>query len=351
METRNGDHLMVPFQCELCHFRNVYGREPESQNLKDKEFFIFARRASLDYFWSRELPIVRNNLKELMRMKRTEERFGFGCTTLLLGPFPVNDGLGMKAAIAILDRSLDKGSYGPNVQWAIFQKLMSGVTNTSQAGVGGLGDSVGAYERNKIWISTAVSHQFWFSRFIVGIHKRVGEIRRQDEAFAIQFIQEIHLQLELEWNQADDVTHRRRIAELGVWFIVGFCCGMRGEKMLLLEVAGTRNSLNTILGEREFFKIVLSGRTKGNQISGTKFSFPCVNITSGTGLTPGIWMKRLIDIRVKEGDKSGRIFFRGVNPTKLSQYEPDFYMMFYSRYKQTQKPLIIRWKYLMHMES
>lgn len=95
--------------------------------------------------------------------------------------------------------------------------------------------------------------------------------------------------------------------------------------MLLLEVAGTRNSLNTMLGEKEYFKIVLSSRTKGNQISGSKFSFPCVNITSGTGLTPGIWMKRLIDIHISETDKSGRIFFQGVNFTKLSQYEPDFY--------------------------
>ena len=38
LEARNGDHLMVPFQCELCHFRNVYEREPEPHNFKDKEF-------------------------------------------------------------------------------------------------------------------------------------------------------------------------------------------------------------------------------------------------------------------------------------------------------------------------
>ncbi len=76
-------------------------------------------------------------------MKRTEERFGFQCTTPPLGPFMVNSDLGMKAAIAILDRSLDKGAYGPHVQWATFRKLMSGITNTLQASVGGLGNSVG----------------------------------------------------------------------------------------------------------------------------------------------------------------------------------------------------------------
>ena len=115
------------------------------------------------------------------------------------------------------------------------------------------------------------------------------------------------------------------MAELGVWFIVGFCCGMRGEEMLLLELAGTRNSLEGMLEGQGYFKVVLSGRTKGNQISGSKFSFPCVNITSGTGLEPGVWMRRLTDIRSEESDNSGRIFFRGVTPTKLNQYEADFY--------------------------
>ena len=37
--------------------------------------------------------------------------FGFDCTTSPLWPFPVNDDVGMKATVAILDRSLDKGTF------------------------------------------------------------------------------------------------------------------------------------------------------------------------------------------------------------------------------------------------
>ena len=96
---------MVPFQCELCHFRNIYGRDPEDNNYQLKEFFIFACKANLDAFWSRESPTVRNNLKELVQMRKSEESFGFQYTTLPLGLFPVSDDLEMKAAIAILDGS------------------------------------------------------------------------------------------------------------------------------------------------------------------------------------------------------------------------------------------------------
>ncbi len=80
--------------------------------------------------------------------------------------------------------------------------------------------------------------------------------------------------------------------------------------MLLLELAGTRNSLEVMLDEQGYFKVVLSGRTKRNRILGSKFSFPNINVTSWTGLEPGIWMKHLIDIRSEESDNSGRIFSR-----------------------------------------
>jgi hypothetical protein len=53
--------------------------------------------------------------------------------------------------------------------------------------------------------------------------------------------------LEAEWNQATSVAQKKRVnkrvAEMGTWFIGGFCTGLRGEEMLLIEVAGTANSL------------------------------------------------------------------------------------------------------------
>ena len=55
----------------------------------------------------------------------------------------------------------------------------------SQAGVAGLGDSVGAYEQNRMMISGVVAHSFWFSRFMYRLPKRVGENRRQDKPFTI----------------------------------------------------------------------------------------------------------------------------------------------------------------------
>jgi hypothetical protein len=81
-----------------------------------------------------------------------------------MGPFPLSDDFGMKVAMIVLDRSLDPGKYAEYVQWETFRRARSMVTNISQAGASGLTDVIGAYERNRTWISRVPTHSFWFSR-------------------------------------------------------------------------------------------------------------------------------------------------------------------------------------------
>jgi hypothetical protein len=89
-------------------------------------------------------------------------------------PFPLSDKFGMKAAMLVLDGSLDPGKYADYVQWETFRKARSAVTNISQVGVSGLQDVIGAYECNICWISKVPTRTFWFHRIMVGVHKRVG---------------------------------------------------------------------------------------------------------------------------------------------------------------------------------
>lgn len=59
----NGDHLMVSFQCDLCHFRNLNGKDPQR---KSEDFLLLRtiRRASSDAFWLRELDTVEATRKD-----------------------------------------------------------------------------------------------------------------------------------------------------------------------------------------------------------------------------------------------------------------------------------------------
>jgi hypothetical protein len=243
-----------------------------------------------------------------------------------MGPFPVRDDGGMQAAINILDSSMDPGKYAEFVQWETFRKTRSVITNVSQAGVGGLGNSIGAYERKKMWISLVVTHTFWFERFMEGLHRRVGEIKKQDWPLLIEVLQEVEKLLEHEWKKVKTLTSQKRIAELGVWFIVGFCTGIRGEENLIVELAGTANSLKCLDdATMPNFAVMILGITKGNRLSGAKFGIPCVAVTEGTNLKPGKLMKRLVTCIHATGRKTGQLFERKLKPTKLCEYEDDFF--------------------------
>jgi hypothetical protein len=133
---------------------------------------------------------------------KVADRLRMPSITPPMGPFPLEDECGMKAAIAMSDRSLDPGRYADHVQYGTFRKVRSTITNIIQAGVGGLEDSVGAYQRNKIWMTKAATQKCWFSRFLEGLHKSVGEIRMPDKILTIEEVHAIDRTPEREFKHA-----------------------------------------------------------------------------------------------------------------------------------------------------
>jgi hypothetical protein len=166
---------------------------------------------------------------------KVADRLGMPSITPAMGPFPLTDECGMKAVIAMLDRSLDPGRYADHVQYGTFCKVRSTIANIIQAGVGGLEDSIGAYQRNKIWVTKAATQKFWFFRFMEGLHKRVEEIRMPDKILMIEEVHAINWTLEQEFKHAWTRAERKRIREMGTWLIGGVCTGLRGEEMLLID--------------------------------------------------------------------------------------------------------------------
>ena len=329
---RDGDHLITPFQCETCHFRNIQERDPVVGNRKDSYFLEHMRRVSLDAFWGRESSTVKSNLGLVRRAVKTED--SMGCVNRIIpavGPFPLRDAFGMGAAVAVLDKSMDPGRYEDQVQWATFRKMRSMLTNMSQAGIQGLGDAIGASDKNRTWVSQGDTHKFFFVRFSTGIHRRVGEDVRRDEPLTIGQLKEIHRILDKQWTaevrKKSPVRKRlMRIALTGYWFIVGFCTGMRGEEMGLIEFEGTHGSLDCLTNPSEgldpHFESVIAGPTKGNRLSGAKFAIPCVAVTKGSGLQPGVWAMRYCRMLKQAGQKGGYLF-----PDPLGHYEDMFYSM------------------------
>ena len=147
----------------------------------------------------------------------------------------------------------------------ISSRTWSTWTNISQAGVNGLTDSVGAYERNRLWITEVETHSFWFSRFMTGILRRVGVDKRQDEVITIEVLHACDKVLDREWRRCDTLMAKQVVAKMDTWFVAGFCTGLRGEEMLLIEYKGTAKSLEYLRASKHpHFSFAILGRTKGN---------------------------------------------------------------------------------------
>ena len=56
---RNGDHLMgIPFECDLCYFRNLNYQDPDLECSKDRFTLLCVQGAILDACWSRNKHCV-----------------------------------------------------------------------------------------------------------------------------------------------------------------------------------------------------------------------------------------------------------------------------------------------------
>ena len=119
---------MIPFQCDLCHFRNLKGLNPRA-NAEDFLLLKTIRRASLDAFWSREPSTVESNRRQGMKIERVSEELGLSSILPMMGPFPVQDSQGMGIAVCTLKRSLDKGRYQSTLQYESVRKMRSSYSN------------------------------------------------------------------------------------------------------------------------------------------------------------------------------------------------------------------------------
>ena len=84
--------MLTNFQCDLCRFRNIKGRDPTEEINKYERLIISIRRASLDAFWSIEPGTVRDNLTMLSNMgTMSREDLSLGYCFSPLGPYPLKE--------------------------------------------------------------------------------------------------------------------------------------------------------------------------------------------------------------------------------------------------------------------
>ncbi len=127
----------MPFECDLCLFRNVAGRDPDSSN-KCNEFTLTAiRRVLLDVMWTREPDTVASNWSRSKRdFDMVIKHLSIDPCTILpvLGNPKVEDQVGLGVALTTVLASLQPGKNSSTVQFDTIRKTQTWYANAYDTG-------------------------------------------------------------------------------------------------------------------------------------------------------------------------------------------------------------------------
>ena len=243
----------------------------------------------------------------------------------VLGRDDISDRVGMGIAITTLNASLRKGKYTNHLQWDTMRKNPTWYTNAFEAGEEFSSGAIFSNQDKKSYESTAPTASRWFTRFMLGAKRRMGVIRRQDEALTVRQLMGILDIAEEDWQASSCLEEKKDIESVMAFMIIGFCVSLRGEEVPLVVIEGMLTFWEeTKDHEIPHMMITLKGKFKGEN----NLRWHCVPLADHTKskIPTRRWISRLLQRRVlMEGKRSGYLFARKNNgKATLGDYDPLF---------------------------
>jgi hypothetical protein len=302
IQARHGDHLLVPFQCDLCSFRNLTQCNPLRGVPADDLLLCCIRCVNLDAVWGRESATVEATLRGTKQLVRLWGGVGLDTALPSQGPYLVEDSFGMAVAIAMVLKSLEPGRYQEHQQFETIRKLRSTYSNLYMSSVPGAYSlrTVGG-ERAKLFLTASPTQSLWFEQFCTGCLQRMGQEVRQDWAIPLPVMHALMTHLDKEWETTQDADVRELVASIGAYSIVAFCGSFRGPEVFLVDLFGLRKYMQQQPKDVsvECVIVPLLGRFKGE--TGEKYHLTPLAAVTSSGLNVRLWLRRLIFVREVRG--------------------------------------------------
>jgi hypothetical protein len=316
----------VPLESKVlwpkCHFRNIQGRDPQHGNRKDALFERCIRRASLDAFWSLEENTVKGTRSSMRAAIQKAEMIGGDGIFPALGPLPIRDVDGVGAGSIQLLKTLDPGITEPLVQFTTAAKISTSYQRRStalgalwEASVHSKGETVMVREMTKSYVTSNPVKSQWYERFLKGMHKRMGDSVKQDEAISIEQMTALMEVFATDWRKVVGDPRRshaqvREVLFPALFSVLAYCGALRGEEVPLMDLDATKeftaSGLEHTKQELKHGVIALHGRFK-NEIGVKCHLMPVVRRTN-SGLEPTKWIQRMIDWHAETGVDRGPVF-------------------------------------------
>ena len=315
-----GAHLLIPFQCEVCHMRNLEGRDFLPGNC-DEAYRMSIRRANLDAMAGRAVGTIQSHVREAKLAITNSQRIGKTPRLPERGPHPLEDTFGMSTAVDMMQRSItSKGRNEKYIQFDTLRKgrsLISVMWESSPTGVAE-GCSIG-FKGGRVRFTTCPTQSLFFSFFIRGCEDRMGYESRAQKALPIEAIVAV-----LEMVKEDAVwvsdEEANELYKFGACLAILQAASLRGNEAFYADLAGLRRHISegkngvmprnpltaTELRNAPHVMLTLMGKFKGE----TTTCYHMIGLSSTTlsGIQTRWWLEKLIRVRASEGCVSGPAF-------------------------------------------
>ena len=300
MQGRDGDMLLAPFQCDLCWFRNVKGRNPEEDSLEDESLLSMIRRVNLDMMWSSSNATVSNTWSNVKKSVGLSREMGISPTFPQMGPWPVGDEVGFSVALQMVKASLRPGKHSSDYQqFDTIRSIRTAFSNVFEA-------SAGAQKEREVFRgekgvvlhpSKCPTQSLLFEKFSKGLLSRMGRDVRSNSGLSHLVLVKIIENLERELQSSDAGDDRKHfLVVCGFYFVVCFVASLRGCEGFMVE----RSDLIRYVSKGKTHRISphvvvpLLGRFKGE--TGEKSHLLLMANTTGSGIQVRKWVERMVAV-------------------------------------------------------
>ena len=312
MSARNGDHTLTPFQCPLCHCRNIKGRNLRPNYVPDALFESGCIRSTLDAFWSRTPGTLAAHLSEIRFQLKYQRALGYICIPPL-GPWPLGAHLGMAQAITLECRANEKGIRGRKfVTHETSRKARTVHTNLWAASPWSGVDLSFASRNQKFRATLCPTQKVFFEHFARGFRIRTGIMSRQDRAYSLELVHELLDRFESEWERQQEAEEIDLHWLSAVVFLLASCLGgMRGYEVVWADLAGLIHDISRSEQEEDYsavgWPIVGRFKMEGGGIGG--HVIPIAGTTK-SGIEFFKWAQRFCFVLADNGRSQGWAFAR-----------------------------------------
>ena len=142
-------HLCIPFQCEVCWFHNLEGKDPRGES--DEVYLACIRHANLDAMLGKSLLTIQAHRREMIVKLVTSRLIGKTPSYHPRGPFPDGNPVGMSLVVGMLLKSLvAKGPIADHVQFSTLWKLRGTYTKNWESYPAGVTERNSFAERARL---------------------------------------------------------------------------------------------------------------------------------------------------------------------------------------------------------